>query len=134
MLTRWAAIRRPPCRPVAPAVPDELRSFDSLGRARWPLHGEAGVLNVGPVIAERLRVLPASATEGRPIIRRDPSAGGHGPLFFSFGNVALKCGACAFTLMVGLPSADVIRDAVVICPQCAAANESWDPSSAEDGP
>lgn len=92
------------------------------------------MLIVDHVIAETLHVLTTAANEGRPIIRRDPGAGGRGPLFIStLGGVALKCGCCAFTLMSGLPSASIIRDAVLICPDCAAANESWDAFSSEGG-
>jgi hypothetical protein len=93
---------------------------------------------VDKVIAERLRVVSTSAAAGRPTLRREPHDPRSGPLFFSFGRVELLCGECAFTLIAGAPRPDVIRDAVVICPRCGSANESWDtpatrPSSAHGG-
>jgi hypothetical protein len=114
------------------------RAFDQrlgpvgLGMERW------GPATVDKVIAERLRVVSTSAAAGRPTLRREPHDPRSGPLFFSFGRVELLCGECAFTLIAGAPRPDVIRDAVVICPRCDSANESWDalatrPSSAHPG-
>jgi len=91
-----------------------------LGIERWD------PATVTQVIAERLRVVSTSAAAGRPTLRREPHDPRSGPLFFSFGRVELLCGECAFTLIAGAPRPDVIRDAVVICPRCNSANESWD--------
>lgn len=49
-----------------------------------------------------------------------------GPLFFSFGDLDLLCGACGFVLIRGVRSSSAIYDAIVECPGCGAWNESWD--------
>lgn len=73
---------------------------------------------------QRLHVLEPALAEGRPRLRRHDPAG-TGPLFFSFGDIDLLCGACMFLLMAGMPKVDALLAPVVLeCPNCSALNES----------
>lgn len=89
-------------------------------------HGESRTFRSGPAVgetSERLRVVHGSVS-GRPILRRGKLEGGVGPLFFSYGDLALLCGQCNFILIEGAPSLGILRDAIVKCPDCDAMNES----------
>ena len=74
------------------------------------------------MIVDQLHVLSCSDVTGRPVVRRDSEQ--VGPLFSSYGNVHLVCGACAFLLIRGAREAGIIRDAVLVCPNCGANNEA----------
>ncbi|MFC4786507.1 hypothetical protein ACT8ZV_18680 [Nocardioides sp. MAHUQ-72] len=72
---------------------------------------------------ELLRVVPDAVPDVRPVIRRlDEDR--IGPLFISFGDVDLICGDCTFLLVRGARGVQDIVDAVVVCPNCGAANEA----------
>ena len=75
------------------------------------------------MIVETLRVV-AEPPLDRPVIRREDDDQ-VGPLFFSFGEINLLCGACSFLLIRGARTANSIHDAIVVCPNCEACNESW---------
>lgn len=75
------------------------------------------------MIVEVLRVRACSEVTGRPVIRRDDD-NQIGPLFFSFGDCNLECGACSFLLIRGAHSVQAILDAVLVCPNCGACNEA----------
>ena len=78
-------------------------------------------------VTDRLRVVDAEALPPhRPVVARDELDGVPRPLFLSYGNVDLICGDCSFVLVVGAPSAASLRDAVLMCPACAAPNETWE--------
>lgn len=79
------------------------------------------------LVTDRLRVVDAEALPPhRPVVARDELDGGPGPLFLSYGEVDLICGACSFVLVAGAPSSASLRDAVLVCPACAAPNETWE--------
>lgn len=75
------------------------------------------------MIVETLLVVRDAQLEQRPVIRRDDESQ-VGPLFFSFGNINLLCGACTFLLIKGARAVDAIFDAIVVCPNCGACNEA----------
>jgi len=75
------------------------------------------------VIVETLLVVSDPKLEERPVIRREDDSQ-VGPLFFSFGNINLLCGACTFLLIKGARAVDAILDAIVVCPNCGACNEA----------
>ena len=80
------------------------------------------------MIVETLLVVRDPQLERRPVIRREDDSQ-VGPLFFSFGNINLLCGACTFLLIKGARAVDAIFDAIVVCPNCGACNEA----AQEDG-
>ena len=76
------------------------------------------------MIVETLRVVTDPELEQRPVIRRENESQ-VGPLFFSFGEIDLLCGACTFLLIRGARAVEAILDAIVVCPNCGACNEAW---------
>jgi len=79
--------------------------------------------DLGVVIVEVLRVRACSDAGGRPVVRRRDESQ-IGPLFFSFGDRNLECGACSFLLIRGARSVRAIMDAILVCPNCGAFNEA----------
>ncbi|GAA2143667.1 hypothetical protein GCM10009844_16310 [Nocardioides koreensis] len=73
---------------------------------------------------ETLRVVTDPQLERRPVIRREDESQ-VGPLFFSFGEIDLLCGACTFLLIRGARTVEAILDLIVVCPNCGACNEAW---------
>ncbi len=71
-----------------------------------------------------LRVVTDPPLDERPVIRRENESE-VGPLFFSFGDLNLLCGACTFLLIRGARTVESIFDAIVVCPNCGACNEAW---------
>jgi len=86
------------------------------------------------MIVEVLRVVrDCSEVVHRPMVRRDDESQ-IGPLFFSFGDRNLECGACSFLLIRGARSARAILDAVLVCPNCGACNEAVTEGDAQASP
>jgi hypothetical protein len=79
------------------------------------------------LVTDRLRVVDAETlAPHRPVVARDELDGRPEPLFLSFGKVDLICGARSFVLVAGAPSSTSLRDAVLVCPACAAPHETWE--------
>jgi hypothetical protein len=79
------------------------------------------------LVTDRLRVMDAEDLPARrPVVARDELDGGPSALFLSYGHVDLICGACSFILVAGAPSSASVRDIVLVCPACAASNETWE--------
>ena len=70
-----------------------------------------------------MRVVTDLEVSGRPVIRRQDESQ-VGPLFFSFGQLNLLCGACTFLLIRGARTVEAIFDALVVCPNCGSFNEA----------
>jgi len=70
---------------------------------------------------ELLHVLKPEDAEGMHIVRRDRQ-GSVGPLFVSWGQVNVLCGACDYLLMARLPRRDAIAGIAIECPNCACLN------------
>jgi len=105
-------------------------------RHRGPTHRKRSEAKVCPILwvrnhcvcayacavnEEWLDVLTSEAAEGLHLVRRDNQRS-IGPLFVSWGQVNLLCGACDYLLMARIPRREALAGVAVECPNCGSLN------------